>query len=150
MKIDDTLLEIFSETRKIVMEKYNIELSNEQLLNILNAQVEGFKYGVLKGFNIFFTGFGKFVNVKRKEVAIEGTKFVKNLTALKQLHPELDEVALRKEYIIQKGKEKQAILKGTNKPIGLDAEEVLEAPDASTYNKLQFRPMHRTRSNESK
>ena len=88
--------------------------------------------------------------VKRKEVAIDGTKFVKNLTALKQLHPELDEVALRKEYIIQKGKEKQAILKGTNKPVGLDAEEVLEAPDASTYNKLQFRPMHRIRSNEPK
>ena len=149
MKIDETLLEIFDTTREIVKERYNIELSNEQLLNILNAQIEGFKYGVLKGFTVFFTGFGKFVNVKRKEVAIEGTKFVSNLEVLKQIYPDLDEVALRKEYIIQKAKEKEAILKGTLNPNSLTAEQVINSPDVSAYNKVQFRPMHRTRTNES-
>jgi len=146
MKIDNTILDIFKTIKSEVKEKYKLEVSDEELLDIVNSQTEAFKLGILKGFNIAFTGFGKFVNIKRKDTAIESVKFVRNLQHLKELNPELDDVSLRQLYILQKSKEKEELIKNSKTKKSLGADEVLEEENKSSFNSLRFRPMHRIRT----
>lgn len=150
MALDNTMIEIFTTVKKEVEEKFGIVLSVEEIHSVWHTQVEAFKYAIIKGLTINFFRFGKFVDVKRKETAKESTKFISSLSVFKELHPELDEVTLRKQYAIIKAKQKAEFLKSKTRVQGMSVNEVLDTPNKGTYNPLFFKVINKKiiKSNE--
>lgn len=139
MKLDDTLLKIFVTIQQEVKEKFNVELSVQELFEVVNTQIEATKLGFSKGVTVYWERFCKFAYTERSTTR-------KDLKKVKQILAEQDHLTAQEKEeilrssIIEKAKRKKALIKnssGLSKKESLDT--VLNAPTITNVKMLLFK-----------
>lgn len=106
MKLDDTLLGIFTKIQKEVQDKFGIEYSIEELNSVVDVQIEATKLGFTKGITVHWERFCKFVFTDRKTRKVENFNYMDELKERHDLLPQEKE-ALAKEKILEEAKKKK-------------------------------------------
>ncbi len=140
MKLDDTLIKIFTTIQQEVKDKYGIEYDIEDLHGIVNTQIEATKLGFSKGITVHWSRFCKFVFTDRANRKKETQRFAETVASHEDLLPHEKE-QLIKEYIVATGENKRAILAGSRTDrhfISSTVEEVVQTETVNPVKTLMF------------
>ena len=79
MIIDNTLNDIIIEIQNKVKTKYNIDLTTEQVVEIIDVQLSATVFGFARNVPIYWKGFLKFIHTNRRERAKEKKELFDNI-----------------------------------------------------------------------
>ena len=68
MNIDDTTRRIIKETKLFIEEKFPIQISEEEITDIVDSQFRGLVFGLKKGVSIKLPVIGRFLYMDKKQV----------------------------------------------------------------------------------
>lgn len=144
MKLDETLIEIIEQVRKETKEKYNIELSFQEVYECINSQMEATKLGFSKGVTVVWTKFCKFVfsnrGVRKKDVRTT----LYNLEVNEDISPEVRE-QLKKDKVISAAEEKRKYL-ATKKEKSVSAREVIKKATMTRTDIVLFKTINKKKT----
>ena len=142
MKLDNTLLKIIGIIQQEVKEKYKLELSVQEIAEVIQTQIEVTKEGISKGISVCWYRFCKFIYTDRGVRKTETIKALNSIDREYQDYPELVK-QLRQEVILQSSDKKKAYLaKGKEQTVGLKAEEVKKVESVNKVNVTLFKQIN--------
>lgn len=136
MKLDETLLEIILQIKDEVKEKYKVEMSEAEIYDCIDAQVEATKLGFSRGVTVVWSRFCKFVFSNRAIRRSEVRKTLEKLDDNEDITPQEREQR-KKDKIISAYAEKKKYL--TKEEKEKTAKEVLDAPIITKTNIMLFK-----------
>lgn len=77
MQKDDIIIESLRLIRKQVKDKYDLDISEEEIHDIVESQIKGAVFGFKKGVSVKLPVFGKFLFIDRKKTSEEIYKLYK-------------------------------------------------------------------------
>jgi hypothetical protein len=86
MNIDDTTRRIIKETKIYIEEKFPIEISEEEITDIVDSQFRGLVYGLKKGISIKLPVIGRFLYIDKSRILEE----VRELNRIKDFYSEIE------------------------------------------------------------
>ena len=86
MNIDDTTRRIIKETKLYIEEKFPIEISEEELTDIVDSQFRGLVFGLKKGVSIKLPVIGRFLYMDKKQVL----ENIRELNRIRDFYSEIE------------------------------------------------------------
>ena len=80
MEVDNTIAEIVVEIQKRTKAKYNIDLTFEQVVEIINIQFTSTAFGFARNIPVYWKGFLKFIWTNRRRRNIEKRKLFNSIS----------------------------------------------------------------------
>ena len=151
MKLDNTLVGIFTKIQKEVQDKFGIEYSIEELVSIVDVQIEATKLGFSKGITVHWERFCKFAFTNRLKRKNEVKKYINEVKENENLSLEEKESLIHAK-LIESLEEKVTLKKkaNTNRAGSTNnvfkAEDVLEHKQVNTPTTTLFTNLLRKKS----
>jgi hypothetical protein len=141
MILDDKLKSIIATIKNEVEEKYKKELSEEDIFNVIDSQIEATKEGIRRSITVHWFKFGKFLFTNKK---VRMAKIQKNVEYLSNTgdYTNSEIEAIQKQLVIESAKEKKHYIRQNRgdqnlQDKELNAEQVL-AKEKVITTKLKF------------
>ena len=142
MKLDNTLLKIIGIIQEVVKEKYKLELSTQEIAEVVQTQIEVTKEGISKGISVTWYRFCKFIYTERGKRKSETNKAISSIEEEYQGLPDVIKT-LKNEVILNSAeRKKQLLAKGKEQSVGLKAEEVKKVESVNKVNITLFKQIN--------
>ena len=143
MKLDNTLTRIIDTIREEIKVKFNVELSNQEIVEVVQTQIEVTKQGLSKGISVTWYRFCKFIYSDRYKRKSEVIKKLSEIDIDFEGKSPEEIQRIKEELIIRKAEEKRAYLaKGKEQTVGITAEEVKNTDSVNKVNLVLFKPIN--------
>lgn len=86
MNIDDTTRRIIKETKLFIEEKFPIQISEEEITDIVDSQFRGLVFGLKKGVSIKLPVIGRFLYMDKKQVL----ENIRELNRIRDFYSEIE------------------------------------------------------------
>lgn len=143
MKLDNTLLKIIDIIRLEVKEKYKLELSTQEIVEVIQTQIEATKLGLSKGISVTWYRFCKFIFSERATRKAEVIKQLKQIDTDYEGSSLEDLDKLKQQVIIESAEKKREYLaKGKEQDVGLKIEDVQKVQTVNKVNVVLFKQLN--------
>lgn len=140
MKLDDTLISILEEIQIKVADKKDIELSIEEIHNIVDFQLQSTVMGISKGFDVSWSRVGKFIFTDKKARRTERNLTFAEIESLKRMNPNYDAEKAKHDFALKKIEDTKKN-KLDKKRASITAKDLINANTISTPNNIIFKSL---------